>query len=67
MTKILNFPKVIHNIHVTGSYIIAKVIDNIKEYTQLQSRNIQKKLGIRNIFIGLKLEFTCLSKETCGY
>ncbi len=67
MNKVLNFPKVTYNIYVTGSYITAKVIDNIKGYTQVQSRNIRKKLGIRNIFIGLKLEFTCLSKETCGY
>ena len=46
---------------------MSKEINNIKGYTQVQSRNILKKLGIRNIFIGLKLEFTCLSKETCGY
>ncbi len=65
--EILNFPKVNNNIHVTGSYITAKVIDAINGYTQVQSRNMMKKLGIRNIFIGLKLEFTCLSKETCGF
>ena len=67
MNYLLNYSKVTDNIHVTGSYITAKVIDNIKGYTQVQFLNIQKKLGIRNIFIGLKLEFTCLSKETCGY
>jgi len=67
MNEVQNFPKVIHNIYVTGSYITIKVIDHIKAYAQVQSRNIQKKLGIRNIFIGLKLEFTCLSKERCGY
>jgi len=65
MNKVLNFLKVTYNIYVTGSYITTNVIDNIKGYTQVQSRNIRKNLGIRNIFIGLKLEFTCLSKETC--